>query len=63
MNRKVFITLAIGFLVAFNAHSAPTASVAHQANAKLLFKAKLRAADLWTLGSLGDGTTPTTSVC
>ena len=48
MNRKVFITLAIGFLVAFNAHSAPTASVAHQANAKLLFKAKLRAA--WATG-------------
>ena len=48
MNRKVFITTAIGFLVAFNAHSTPTTSVEHQANAKLLFKAKLRTA--WATG-------------
>ena len=48
MNRKVFTTLAIGFLAAFNAHSTPTTSVEHQANAKLLFKAKLHAA--WATG-------------
>jgi hypothetical protein len=41
MNRKVFITLAIGFLVAFNAHSAPTASVAHQANVKAFIQSEI----------------------
>jgi len=44
MNRKVFITLAIGFLLTFNAHSTPTMTNERQANAKLLFKAKLLAA-------------------
>jgi len=48
MNRKVFITLAIGFLLTFNAHSTPTMTNERQANAKLLFKAKLRAA--WANG-------------
>ncbi len=57
---RLFIALAVGFWVAFNAHSTPTPSRERQANAKLLFKAKLRATwapDLCTLGSLGDGAT------
>jgi hypothetical protein len=57
---RLFIALAVGFWVAFNAHRTPTASLERQANAKLLFNAKLRAKwapDLCTLGSLGDGAT------
>ena len=48
MNRKVFITLTIGFFFAFNAYSTPTVTVEHQAKAKLLLKEKLRAA--WATG-------------